>query len=435
MTPEEIKALQKKMDEAADAMKHAQEKNDALEKKVDAVDFASMKDAQTASAQAFEDAQKERLAAEEENKERVEGLIKAVASLDGSQKSVDGLDPEHKKEMALYWRKGVLPSKDCVESMCEQAAEKSLIYGSDEKMADFRKALVEGSNADGGYFVNPDQSGNRIGREFETSPMRSVCTVISTTSDSVEMIIDDDEAAAGWVGEVEARAITDTPEIGKLTIPIHEMYAKPQATQRMVDDAGFDIEGWLGMKVKDYMTRLENTSYILGTGAAQPKGIMSYTAADVANTYQRDHVTQITATGTANTLDESNDLILLQNSVLDPYQAGAVFGGNRATFTDIMVMQDGEGQYLMNPMMMKQGTDRILLRKPFIIFADMADVATAALPLVYGDFRKGYTIADRFGIRVLRNPYCNPPYIQYYSTKRLGAAVTNYEAFHILVIN
>jgi HK97 family phage major capsid protein len=249
------------------------------------------------------------------------------------------------------------------------------------------------------------------------------------------MIIDDDEAASGWVGEVEARPVTDTPQIGLLTIPIHEMYAKPEATQNMIDDAGFDIEGWLQAKVSDHFNRTENTSFVTGNGSKKPKGILAYTAATTPNTYQRDRVTQITATGTAGALDESNDLIILQNSVLDSYQAGSVFVGNRATFTDIMLMQDGEGQYLMNPMMMKEGTDRVLLRKPFVIFSDMPDVAAAALPLAYGDFRKSYTIVDRIGIRVLRDPFSHKPYIQFYSTKRVGAAVSNFEGFHILKIN
>jgi HK97 family phage major capsid protein len=435
MTPEEIKALQKKMDEAADAMKHAQEKhNTAIEGKIDALDLASMKDAAAASAKAFEEAQTERLAYEAENKERVEGLIKAVAGM-GKKDAAEGLDPEFKAEMTRYYRKGILPSSDCVKAISTELAEHTMIHGSDEAKAACQKALAEGSNADGGFWVLPDRSTSKVDREFETSPMRSLATIVTTTSNSFEMIIDDDEAASGWVGEVEARAVTDTPEIGLLTIPVHEMYAKPQATQNMIDDAGFDIEGWLQGKVNDHFTRTSNTAFVTGNGSKKPKGIMAYTAATTPNTYQRDTVTQITATGTANTLDEPDDLIILQNSVLDSYQAGAVFVGNRATFTDIMVMQDGAGQYLMNPMMMKEGTDRILLRKPFVIFSDMADVATAALPLAYGDFRKSYTIVDRMGIRILRDPYSNKPYVQYYSTQRLGAAVSNFEGFHILVIN
>jgi HK97 family phage major capsid protein len=262
-----------------------------------------------------------------------------------------------------------------------------------------------------------------------------LATIVTTTSNVFEMIIDDDEAASGWVGEVEARAVTDTPQIGLLSIPVHEMYAKPQATQNMIDDAGFNLEAWLQGKVQDHFTRTANTSFVTGNGSKKPKGILAYTAATTPNTYQRDRVTQITATGTAGALDESDDLIILQNSVLDSYQAGAVFVGNRATFTDIMVMQDGEGQYLMNPMMMKEGTDRVLLRKPFVIFADMPDVAAAALPLAYGDFRQSYTIVDRIGIRVLRDPYSNKPYVQFYSTQRLGAAVSNFEGYHILKIN
>ena len=430
----EDKVILEKLSEIGDQVKHVQDKQTELKKEYDGADFANIKKNAEEAGIKFEAAQTERLATEAENKERVEGLVAAVAKLDTGKKD-DGFNVEFKKELMLGYRKGVRPSSECIEAMCAEVAEKSIFYGSDESVAAYTKALVEGSNADGGFWVTPDRSSMTVGREFETSPMRSVANVVTTTSDTFEMIIDDDEAAGGWVGEVEARAVTDTPQIGLLTIPIHEMYAKPEATQRMIDDAGFNMEAWLQGKVVDYFTRLGNTSFITGTGAAQPHGCMAYAAAAVANTYERDALTQITATGTANTLDESNDLIILQNALKDSYQAGAVFGGNRATFTDIMVMQDGEGQYLMNPMMMKEGTDRILLRKPFVIFADMADVATAALPLIYGDFRKSYTIVDRFGIRVLRDPYVHKPYVQYYSTQRLGAGVTNFEGLKILVIN
>jgi HK97 family phage major capsid protein len=429
----ETKELLEKMGEIGDQVKHVQKMHDES-KKEDAVALASMKDNAAEAAVKFEAAQTERLAAEAENKERVEGLIAAVASM-GKGKAEEGIDPAHKNELTLYYRKGVMPSSDCINAVSADLAKKTIIHGSDEAMAACQKALAEGSNADGGIWVLPERSTTVVDREFETSPMRSLASIQTTTTSSFEMVIDDDEADSGWVGEVEARPVTDTPQIGLLTIPIHEMYAKPQATQNMIDDAGFDIEGWLQGKVSDDFTLISNTSFVTGNGSKKPKGILAYTAATTPNTYQRDRVTQITATGTAGALDESNDLIILQNSVLDSYQAGAVFVGNRATFTDIMLLQDGEGRYLMNPMMMKEGTDRILLRKPFVIFSDMPDVAAAALPLAYGDFRKSYTIVDRMGIRILRNPYVNPPFIQYYSTQRLGAAVSNFEGFHILKIN
>jgi HK97 family phage major capsid protein len=429
----EDKVMLEKLSEIGSQIKHVQEMHEQS-KTEDAVALASMKDNASEAAQKFEDAQAEQRKTDAENKERVEGLIKAVANM-GKGKAAEGLDPEHRKEMSLYYRKGVIPSSDCVNAISAEVASKAIIHGSDEAIAGYQKALAEGSNADGGFWVLPDRSSEIVTREFETSPMRSVATVQTTTSNAFEMIIDDDEAASGWVGEVEARPVTDTPQIGLLTIPIHEMYAKPEATQNMIDDAGFNLEGWLQEKGSDHFTRTANTSFVTGNGSKKPKGILAYTAATTANTYQRDRVTQITATGTAGVLDESNDLIILQNSVKDSYQAGAVFTGNRATFTDIMLMQDGIGQYLMNPMMMKEGTDRVLLRKPFVIFADMPDVAAAALPLAYGDFRKGYMIVDRIGIRILRDPYSHKPYIQYYMTQRLGGAVTNFESFHILVMN
>jgi len=427
------KELQKKLDDVADGVTHVQEKHASLEKKIDAVDFASMKEAQEKSSKLMEEIQAEQVKIDgAKTNERLFAIEKALTDGNGNSGKVTD---EHKQSFYSYLRKGNVPSADSVDAFCSEVAKKSIIHGDDMKVQAYAKALVEGSNPDGGFFVTPDRSSAMIKRIFETSPMRSVCSVVTTTSNVFEMVLDDDEAACGWVGEVEDRDETDTPQVGLLSIPVHEVYAKPKATQTMLDDAGFDIEGWLQGKVVDKISRTENTAFCTGDGSKKPKGFLAYTAATTPNTYQRDAITQITATGTAGSIDEPDDLITLQNSLHDGYQQGAIFAGNRGTFSDIMKLADGEGRYLFSPTMLKDGTDRVLLGKSYMIFGDMAAIGTGNLPLAYGNFSVGYTVVDRFGIRVLRDPYSAKPYIEFYSTKRTGGGVTNFEAIKILVIN
>jgi HK97 family phage major capsid protein len=428
----ETKEVLEKIEEFGKAVIHCQETCTKLEKQHDGIDFDSMQKAADAGAKAFEDIQKLRTEIKaDELTERLFGIEKAVAGFNASND--DETPAEHKNAFYAYLRKGKEIPQETIQYFCEKATEKTLFCSNSENEAAYTKALVEGSNPDGGFFVTPERSSQIITRIFETSPIRSIASVVSTSSNEMEFPLDDDEAVATAVGEVEARPTTDTPEIGLVTIPVHEYYAKPKASQRMLDDSGFDIEGWLQRKVTSKISRKENTDFVVGNGSKKAKGFLTYDAWTAAGVYQRDAIEQITSTGTSALLDESDDLITLQNSLIEDYQAGAVFGGRRTTFSAIMKLKDGNGQYLLNPFMMKQGTDKILLGQPFVIMADMPVIAASSLSLIYGDFAEGYTIVDRFGIRVLRDPYSAKPYIEFYTTKRTGAAVTNYEALKIMI--
>jgi HK97 family phage major capsid protein len=427
--------LKEKMNEIADGIVAVQEKQKSLEKKYDGLDLDAMK-------KAAEDASKGLLAIQElEQKIKADELMERIFSIEsavvevGKGKKTDETDPLHKASFYSYLRKGVNIPKETVQAYCEDVANKTLLHADPDKVKAYVKDLVEGSNPDGGFFITPERSTQIIRRVFETSPLRLVANVTTTSSDSMEFVIDDNEADAGWVGETQTRADTNTPEIGLKTIPVHELYAQPKATQRMLDDAGFDLEGWLQGKVTRKFSRLENYAGVLGDGSKKWRGFLTYSAWSSAGVYQRDAIEQIAATGTAGTLDEPDDLINLQCALIDDYQASAVWTGTRSTFCDIMKLKDTAGQYLLNPMVLREGGDRILLGKRFIIMADMPEVAANALSVAYGDFGEGYTIVDRFGIRVLRDPYTSKPYVKFYSTKRSGGDVTNFEAIKILKIN
>jgi len=427
--------VKKKMNEIADGITAVQEKVTSLETQYDGLDLEAMTKAAEDASKGLEAIQQlEQKIKADELMDRIFSIESAVVEATKGKKT-DETDPLHKASFYAYLRKGVHIPAETVQAYCEDVAKKTLLHADEQKVAAYVKDLVEGSNPDGGFFITPERSTQIIRRVFETSPVRLVANVTTTSSNSMEFVIDDDEADAGWVGEVQSRPDTDTPEIGLKTIPVHELYAQPKATQRMLDDAGFDLEGWLQGKVTRRFSRLENTAFVVGDGSKKPKGFLSYPAWAVAGTYERDAIEQITATGTAGTLDESDDLITLQNSLIDDYQASAVWGGTRETFSDIMKLKDTTGQYLLNPVMLREGADRILIGKRFIIMQDMPEVAANALSVVYGDFGEGYTVVDRFGVRVLRDPYTAKPYVRFYSTKRTGGDVTNFEALKILKIN
>lgn len=426
-----------KLDKIGDQIKHVQDTNDRLQKKYDGLDFTNVKENAEKAAQALEEVQKmNQKVAALDYKDRLDAIELAIARGGGVDMQKEENQRLYKKSMLKYMRKNTPIEPDVLEMLCKAQAENEFLGVGDEERVEFlKKDLVAGSGPDGGYFILPDRSNDISMRIFESSPIRPIANVVTTTSDTWEMILDDDEFSSGWVGEVQSRAITDTAEVGLIKIPVHEGYAKPKATQKMLDDAGFDIESWVNTKVARKLGRQENTSFVIGDGSKKPKGFLSYAAWAVAGTYERDAVEQITATGTAGTLDEADDLISLQNALIEDYQAGAAFGMRRATFTSVMQLKDSSGQYLLNPRILKEGTDKLLLGAPVIFMNDMPAVAANSLAVVYADFMEFYTIVDRLGIRVLRDPYTSKPYVIFYTTKRVGGAVTNFEAGKILKIN
>jgi len=296
------------------------------------------------------------------------------------------------------------------------------------------KEMVAGSNADGGFWITPDKMPGMSTRLYETSPVRLVSGTQTSSSTTYEVILDDDESACGWVGEVSSRPTTDTAQIGKVIIPLHEVYANPRASQRMLDNAGFNLEAFINNKSVDKIGRTENTSFVTGDGSLKPKGFMSYAAWDSAGVYQRDAVEQVTGSDTSAVVPfcVGDDLMDLQNTLHDEYQAGASWAMNRTSFGSIIQLKDSYGQYLLNRDMLYNGTDRHILGKKVVIMSDIADAASGSLSVAYGNFGSGYLIVDGIGFRVLRDPYSAKPYVQFYTTKNVGGAVVNFEAIKIM---
>lgn len=335
-----------------------------------------------------------------------------------------------KAEYLNYLRKGTDLSIEVQEAVAHEIATKQFLGASQLKIEIYKKELVEGRNPDGGYWLRPELANFTIDRVFETSRMRQIASVLTISGESLEIIVDDDEAEGEWVGEVDVRNETGTPQIGVNKIFAHELSAKPKASQRMLDDAGFDVEAWLGNKVADIFSRMENTSFVVGNGAKKPRGFLDYPAWSSIETYERNALAQLNS-GTSAAFD-GDDVIDLQNLLLEDYQLNAVWVMNRKTWPAIMKLKNSQGDYLLNPLILAQGAAKILLGNPVLFFADMPIEAANSLSVAYGDFRKGYTILDRIGIRILRDPFTNKPYVVFYTTKRVGADVTNYDSIKIL---
>jgi HK97 family phage major capsid protein len=289
------------------------------------------------------------------------------------------------------------------------------------------KANVADVDADGGYLVLDVIATELQKKIFESSPIRQLASVVTTSSDNYQIIEDTEEFTAGWVTESAARPATATPQFGKHIISVHEMYAKPEQSQKFLDDAFVNVEAWLTEKLADKFGRLEATAFVSGNGTGQPKGFMDY--ADGTGYHQIQQV----VTGDA-TLITADSLIKLIYSLKSGYKQGAAFLMKRSTLEAVRKLKDLDGQYLWAPGLNATQPD-MLLGYPVYEANDMAAVGAGLLPVAFGNFAAGYQIVDRIGIRTLRNPFANPPFVQFYSTKRVGGAVKNFESIKILKVS
>jgi HK97 family phage major capsid protein len=295
--------------------------------------------------------------------------------------------------------------------------------------ADEQKAMMVGSDPDGGYLVPTATSSRIITKVYETSPLDELAYHETISTDAIEIAIDTDEAGAGWVGETEARPETSTPQVGNQRIPVFEIYAKPKATQQLLEDAGIDVEAWLERKVAEKFARMRALAFISGNGIKKPRGILTYPA---GSNGVRGTIMQV-PTGNA-TLLTPDGLVTLTFSLKDKYLANATWLMKRGSVGAVMLFKDNQGQYIWRPGL-EAGKPSILLGYNIRRADDMPSVGAGALPIAFGDFRAGYTIVDRLGIRTLRDPYSSKPFVEFYTRQRVGGDVVDFEAYALQVVS
>ncbi|UCF50261.1 MAG: phage major capsid protein [Thermoplasmatales archaeon] len=424
-------ALIKKVGELADLVQAVQDKNTSLEKKYDGLYNEQITDLSKKAADiAGEVEQVNREKADQQK--RLDELEKKLA------RGVNGAG-EQKSDLDIYEEKllGYIRSGKHIDQEIAKKGLMGYLGGTGISAQDLeQKTMQVGINPQGGYWVRPDRLSKMVTRNFETSPMRSVATVITTASDHVELIIDDDEATSGgWVTETSTRTNTAEPNIGLLQIYTHEQYAEPKITQKLLDDAGFDVAAWLQGKINNKLGRTENTAFVSGDGAGKPRGILDYAAWASAGTYQRNALEQINS-GSAAAIT-ADGLISLQNSLQEIYQAGAGFMMKRESWGEVIKLKAStSGEYLIDPQILRNGAGQLLLLgKPVVFASDMPAIAAAALPIAYGNFGIGYHIVDKVGVTLIRDNITDKGRVKFYTSKRTGGAVTNYEAIKLQVVS
>lgn len=299
--------------------------------------------------------------------------------------------------------------------------------------ADEVKTLSVGSDPDGGYFVTPDVSGRIITKVYESSPMRQIASQQTISTDALEGVEDLGEAGAGYAGEHAVSGDTTTPQVGKWRIPVYWIDTEPKATQQLLDDAAVNIEAWLSGKVADKFARFEEAEFVAGS-IGKIRGLTSYTTSADSGTGVTWGTLGHVVTGVSSDFASSNPadkLYDLMGTLKNAYLTNARWLTRRSVITKIRKFKDGMGNYLWQPSFVA-GVPETVMGYPVSRGEDMPTLASGSLSLAFGDFAAAYQIVDRQGIRVLRDPYTAKPYVKFYSTKRTGGGVVNFEAVKFL---
>ncbi|MDP1868452.1 MAG: phage major capsid protein [Bradyrhizobium sp.] len=302
-----------------------------------------------------------------------------------------------------------------------------------------QNAATTDNDPSGGYLVPKEIGDTIVRRQIEFSPMRRLAMVRPVNSDSFEQLINAGGGTAAWVGERQARPETDSPNYIALTFVAHEIYANPSVSQKLLDDSAFNIASEVTQAIAEDFDEKEGASFVTGDGVLKPRGFLSYdTPVTTADATRAFGTLQYVPSGVAGALtDGSNNggdaLITVVYKLKAGYRRNAIWLMNSATAGTVRKFKDLEGRYLWQDAL-AQGQPPTLCGYPVEFDENMPDVGANAFPIAFGDWKRGYMIIDRIGVRILRDPYTNKPFVMFYATKRVGGGLLHSDAIKLLKV-
>lgn len=366
------------------------------------------------------------------------GFLSEVSAFQGEVKT---LVKQQDERMTMLDRKMTTYGRPPLSGAMEQGAPHRKAFnaylrtGDDDALRGLAlegKALNSAVAADGGYLVDPQTADAIRSMLVSTSSIRAIAQVVQVEAASFDVLIDRSEVGSGWATEAAAQAETGTPVLERISIRLHELSAMPKASQRLLDDSAFDVEGWLAGKIATRFLRAESAAFVSGDGVDKPKGFL--TPPKVAQASWAWGSLGYVASGAASdfaTTNPADCIINLVYALGAEYRANATFVMNSKTAGAVRKMKDADGRFLWSDGM-AAGEPARLMGYAVLICEDMPDIAAGAHAIAFGDFRAGYTIAERPDLRILRDPFSAKPHVLFYASKRVGGEVTDFAAIKLL---
>lgn len=355
----------------------------------------------------------------------------------GFRASIDAKLQQQEERVTMLDRKSINPARPVlatsaeIEAPHQKAFDAYVRYGDDDGLRGLElegKAMSTSVNSDGGYLVDPQTAATIQSVLKSGASLRQIANVVNVEATSYDVLVDHTDVGHGWANETTVSE-TGTPSIDRITIPLHELSALPKASQRLLDDSAFDVEGWLAGRIADKFARAEAASFINGDGVDKPTGILTHTTID--NSVWTWGSIGYVPTGTDGDFGSADAIIDLVYALGAQYRANAAFVMNSKTAGAVRKLKDADGRFLWSDGL-AAGEPARLMGYPVLIAEDMPDIGSGTDAIAFGDFASGYTVAERPDLRILRDPFSAKPHVLFYATKRVGGDVSDFAAIKLL---
>jgi len=345
---------------------------------------------------------------------------------------------QQEERLTMLDRKSVTMGRPALASAAEaeaphqKAFEAYVRSGDDDALRGLHlegKAMNTSIAADGGYLVDPQTADTVKSVLRANASIRQIANVVNVEATSFDVLVDRTDVGSGWSSETGSVAETGTSTFDRISIPLHELSALPKASQRLLDDAAFDIEGWLAGRIADKFARAEAAAFVNGDGLDKPRGFLTHTLVDNI-IWDWGNIGYI-PTGVDGDIGGADKIVDLVYALGAQYRGSASFVMNSKTAGAVRKLKDADGRFLWSDGLAAAEPAR-LLGYPVLIAEDMPDIATDAAAIAFGDFGSGYTVAERPDLRILRDPFSAKPNVLFYATKRVGGDVSDFAAIKVL---
>lgn len=361
---------------------------------------------------------------------KVETINKDISSLSAMKAQLEALE-------TVVGRGGNGGSKsavECARAEYGDAFGQFVRKGSEAGLRDLaiKATMTTQDDTNGGFLISDPVYGPMKEILSQRSAIRGLANVVSISATSYKTLVDQLGETSEDASETSTRNATGTPTFAEVEIIPKEMSAMPKVTQEMLDDPAFNTEAYVGKFLGRTFAAREGTWFWSGNGVKQAKGISSYTM--IANGSYAWGKIGFIISGHATLLNNCDKLLDLQHALKVGYRGNGKFLMNDNTLLAIRKLKDGDGNYIWRAGLM-DGAPDTLLGKPIAIDDFVDDIGAGKYPIWFGDFNEAYTIVDRFGVRMLRDPFTAKPYVSFYTTKRVGGGIVNYEAIKALKVS
>ncbi|MFM8750808.1 phage major capsid protein [Rhabdaerophilum sp.] len=294
------------------------------------------------------------------------------------------------------------------------------------------KSTTSMTAPDGGYLLPMLTEESVLARIAGLSPIRSIASVQAVSGSGLRKAVTPTGAQSGWTGDAAPGNAVQASAFVALDFPTGELFTQPAATQAMLDDVAVDIDGWISSEIVRAFAAAETTAFVNGNGTNKPKGFLTYpTLAQASWSWNNLGFVTTGAAGAFAASNPSDSLVDLAHALKAVYRQNGTFVMNRKTQGAIRKLKDTTGNFIWQPPSMA-GARSTLLNFPVVEAEDMPDIAANSLSVAFGDFQRGYVVVDRIGIRTMRDPFSTKPFVIFYTTKRVGGGVQDFDAIKLL---